>query len=376
VGNSDTKNLLIVAGEPSGDKAAARVAKKILEQAPCRVFGVGGDQMESAGVELLSSIEGLTALGFAQSAKRFGRWARAWASIRNEVEQRTPQVALLVDTPETNLPLARILTEKGVRVVWYVGPQVWAWRKGRLGLLKERTDVVALVLPFEKQLYEEKGVNAAFVGHPILDEPPPKSKELVRGLLGIPPHRNLVAFLPGSRPGEVARHSGEMISAATGLLDKKINSIFAPLPNAMGEELSEAAKAAEMAVPPAGCSARDIIAASDAAIVASGTATLEAAVLGVPLAVVYVLDRLSWAAGRLLARVPYISLPNWVAGRRIVPELLQGDFTADSIVETATSLLSLGEKTRQKQELKRVAQSLGAPGAAERVAGLVLKRLG
>ncbi|MCP4677272.1 MAG: lipid-A-disaccharide synthase [Deltaproteobacteria bacterium] len=367
-------SLLVVAGEPSGDRAAARVIERVTRDGSLRPFGVGGDHLLRSGTELVAHIDGLTALGPTDTAGTLGRWTKAWTRIREEVSRRRPAVALLVDAPDVNLPLARVLTEAGVRVVFYVGPQVWAWRKGRLGLLRRRTDIVALILPFEKRLYDAVGVRSVFVGHPILDEPSPADSALTRLRLGISSNEHLVAYLPGSRPGEIARHGDVMVAAHARLADKGIRGVFAPAPGAASDRTTKSAEDAGLAICQDGVSTRDVLNAADAAIVASGTATLEAAIMGTPLAAVYRLDRLSWIVGRLLVKAPYISLPNWIAGRRIIPELLQDDVTPGALTTQALALLEPGVQLRQKKALSSIARSLGDPGAADRVASLVLER--
>ncbi len=369
-------SLLVVAGEPSGDRAGARVVERVTRDDSLRPFGVGGDHLLHCGTELVAHIDGLAALGPGDAAGTLGRWALAWARIRGEVQRRKPGAALLIDAPDVNLPLARVLTEAGVRVVFYVGPQVWAWRRARLGLLGRRTDVVALILPFEKQLYDAAGISSVFVGHPILDEPAPADSATTRSRLGISPGEPLIAYLPGSRPGEVARHGDVMIGAHTSLERRGIRGAFAPAPGVASDRTTRLAVDAGLAVCHDQVSTRDILNAADAAIVASGTATLEATVLGTPLAAVYRLDRLSWLAGRLLVKAPYISLPNWIAGRRIIPELLQNDVTEGALSAQVLALLEHGEQRRQKEALASVARSLGSPGAADRVAALVSERLG
>ncbi len=358
--------LIVVAGEPSGDRAAARVVERVTQQRACRVFGVGGDYLAGAGVDLIAHIDGLTGMGLGDAALRIGNWAGAWVGIREKVAQMKPRAALLVDNPEVNLPLARVLTNAGVRVVYYVGPQVWAWRRSRLSLLKKRAQVTALILPFEKPLYDGEGVEAVYVGHPILDEPTPKPSSVVRKQLGVPKEASMVALLPGSRPGEIARHTPAMHHAGMLLYEQGIHAVLASAPAGPSGPVNS--------LPP-DLDVRDLLGASDAALVASGTATLEAASANVPLAVVYRVGPLTWAVGKRLVKVPYIGLPNWIAGQKIVPELLQNQVTGPILYANAICLLDPKEQRRQRYELARVAKALGKPGVSNRVAALVLKQL-
>jgi lipid-A-disaccharide synthase len=350
--------ILVVVGEPSGDRMAARVVERVEKKWPNRCFGLGGDRLAETGMELLAHIDPLTALGIGDVALRLNRWIRIWADIRSKIIESPPRVALLVDSPDINLPLARILTAAGTKVVYYVGPQVWAWRKHRLAQLKVRADVTALILPFEHSIYRAHGVPSVFVGHPLLDEPPPVPGHAVRRKLGLDARTPLVALLPGSRPGEIRRHMDAMTKAGRALTKKGIRTVIAPY----GTKV-------------AGLTARDLLGAAEAAIVTSGTATLEAAIFGTPLAVVYRTGPVSALWARHLVKPPYIGLPNWVAGRKIVPEIVQGAFTGEALFEQAMALLQPSEQARQRRELGKVRDLLGGPGAADRVAALVLRRL-
>jgi lipid-A-disaccharide synthase len=369
------RELLVVAGEPSGDRAAARVIDA-LGDAVDGVFGVGGDRLERSGVELRAHIRELTALGLGDSLRRLGGWARTWSRVRSACGERRPNAALLVDNPEFNLPLARVLSAAGIRVVYYIGPQVWAWRPGRLGLLGERTDVVALVLPFERSLYDRAGVRAVFVGHPVLDEAPAVSRDLVREQIGAAPGVPVVALLPGSRRAEIAALARPMIDAGAELAAAgAARPVLAPAPGALPGDLAERAQQLGVGVLPSSLVARDLLGAADAALVTSGTATLEAAVEGVPLAVVYRIGRLSWWVGRLMVDVEHVGLPNLVAGQGVVPELLQEAVNGPALAEAARRLLDPQEQLRQREVLATVRERLGRPGAAQRVADLVRERL-
>ena len=363
--------LFVAVGEPSGDRAAARVVERLSARRSLYAFGIGGDMMSGAGVDLVAHIGRLTALGPLHGARRLASWAAAWAAAREAVKRIRPSVALLVDSPEINLPLARALSSSGIRVVYYIGPQVWAWRPGRLDLLRGRANIVALILPFEKPMYDAAGVRAVFVGHPIMDEQKPLHPNEVRGRLGIEADQKLVALLPGSRETEVSNLSGPMIDAAVRIASEGVRTVFAPAHGVEQAGASDRARLAGCAVPAPDLGARDILAAADSALVASGTATLEAAVSGTPMAVIYRIDRLSWLVARLLVHAPYIGLPNWISGSRIVPEVLQDQVNGASLAAQALDLLEPPERDRQMSELSRVAQALGSPGAAEKVAALV-----
>lgn len=375
VGSSNNFPLLVVAGEPSGDRAASRVVAEISSRHPCEPFGIGGPHSAAAGVALEADIDHLVALGIGESLRRMKAWLEAWTRVRQAVDRRRPKVALLVDAPEVNLPLARVLTAQGIKVVFYIGPQVWAWRPGRLNLLRERTDIVALVLPFEKPIYDQAGVAAVFVGHPILDQTELPPSHEVRQRLGLAPDERVVALLPGSRPGEVRRLAGPMLDAAVVLHRQGVRTVFAPAPGEHTAAIRRRAATAGCLVPAAGLGARQVLYGADGALVASGTATLEAAIAGTPLAVVYRTDRVSALLARYWLHLPQVGLPNWIAGERVIPELLQEEVTGAELARQALELLHPDEAKRQRAVLATIARALGKPGAALRVAELVLERL-
>lgn len=363
--------LLVVAGERSSDRLAARALAALGGDPGFAAFGIGGDELEAGGAALVAHVRDLAAIGPGAVAERLPAWISAWAALRAEIGRRRPALALLVDAPEVNLPLARILKGSGARVLQYVGPQVWAWRRRRLRLLASRTDHVALVLPFEKALYDAAGVRASYVGHPLLDEPPPAPRAAVRAALGETGDAPLVALLPGSRRAEVREHAGPMIGAARDLLAGGIACAFAPAPDAATPRIMDLAAEAGCRVPPPGITARDVLAAADAAIVASGTATLEAALSGTPLVAVYRLDPIGSLVARAALRIPWVSLPNWIAGRAVVPELLLGEATADRIARAARDLLEPATASSVRRDLALVRDRLGPPGASLRVARLL-----
>ncbi|MFO8073976.1 MAG: lipid-A-disaccharide synthase [Polyangia bacterium] len=367
--------VLVVACEPSADRAAARAVDALRADGPLEAFGVGGPALSAAGVELLARMEDLAAIGLGDVAARLGRWSRVWVGLREAARSRRPRVALLVDSPELNLPLARVLRAEGTAVVQYVGPQVWAWRRRRLELLRERTNAVALVLPFEKPLYDAAGVAAQHVGHPLLDEPPAIGRGEVRRRLKVGDAARLVALLPGSRESELRRLAGPLLDAAFRLENSGVRTLFAPPPGAEKPWSGEIERTG-CATPSADLRARDLLAASDAALVASGTATLEAALEGTPLAAVYRLGTLSWLAAGALVRVPYVALPSWILGRRAVPEFLQREVDGPSLARAALDLLDPARSRAQREDLAKVRRRLGGSGAARRVARLVRRVAG
>jgi lipid-A-disaccharide synthase len=364
--------LLVSAGEPSGDRAAARVVAALVDEGVNRFFGIGGTLMEARGVELISNIASMAALGIADSLRNLGRWANAWIALRERVIVDRPAAALLVDAPEFHLPLARVLSSSGIPVIWYIGPQIWAWRQDRLLLLKERTDAVALILPFEKPFYDKAGVCAEFVGHPLLDESPPKQRDTVRQSLGISSETRMIALLPGSRPAEISRHLSILTAVAQLLVKKGVTPIIAP-----GGAFAFAHRSAadrNLFLPPS-LTARDLLSASDAALTASGTVTLEAALLGVPQATFYRTDPVSYLIGKHLLSLPYISLPNWILGQKVFPEILQYNVTKENLLWEAMRLLDPNVAASQREYLQKITSLMGGPGSCSKVAAMVLNYL-
>lgn len=371
---NENQTMVVVAGEPSGDMIAGQVVQAIQRRlGSVRFVGIGGDQMKKHGVLLAAHISNLSALGPTESVKVFPRWLDAWAQLRMLCKESNPLVAVLVDCPEVNLRLARALKADGVKVLQFMGPKVWAWRENRLGVLKARTDMVALGFAFEKKMYDAWGVNATFVGHPLLDVPCPPKRAEVRKFLHAPAHAKVVALLPGSRKSELKHHAEVMIETGIRLLKDGVIPVFAPFFQAASPQLLQ--KAATL-----GCvvwkrSVNELLCAADAVLVASGTATLEAALANVPMAIVYKMDVLNYMVARKLLDIPYVGLPNWIAGEKIVPELLQDAVTPQSLYQQALALLETGETKRQQTALAKVVQQMGSPGVADRAAQLAAELL-
>jgi lipid-A-disaccharide synthase len=366
--------IAVVAGEPSGDNAAAQVMKQS-SLSSCRFFGIGGDAMAQTGCELTNHIRQLTALGIAESASRMISWLRAMARFRQTCFERRPDVALLVDCPDVNLPLARALKQDGVKVVQYIGPKVWAWRAHRLNLLRERTDHTALILPFELPLYEAARVRASYVGHPVLDLPLPAPVEQTLKQLHLGNRIKIAALLPGSRRSEIRNIAPTLIETAFALRHQGLVPVIAPGGEGLSEALAHHAHHAGVLVWPASQPLGDLLAASRVAVAASGTVTLEVARAGVPMVIVYRMDRLSYALGKRLLKVSHVGLPNLIMGEEIVPELLQDRFTANAVVAGVTTLVQTTAGARQIDALGEVMTRLGPEGTAGRVAKLLISQV-
>jgi len=367
--------VLVVAGEASGDRIAALVARALAAHG-VRCAGVGGAACRAAGVETFADTRELSAMGLADVAARLPVLAGALLRLAERVRRAPPRAALLVNFTELNQHLGRALRARGTRVLWCVAPQVWAWRPGRLQALRGATDRLAVILPFEQALWRDAGYDAVYVGHPSVGGSAPAPAP--------PSPRRALAILPGSRAGEIARLAAPLTEAGASLLASgAVTSacvLVAPgLASPSRLHLAMLARRAglPLADAPAEGGATSLLAGFDASLCASGTASLEAALAGASPVVAYRLDRLAYAVARRLVRTPHIALPNVLLGRRAFPELVQGEVTPARLAASALPLLA------DRPASLRLAAELGAilapPSPApfgDRVAELMLPWLG
>lgn len=373
------KKVLVVAGETSGDHHAAMVIRELKRLDPeIEVAGIGGDELAAAGMTLLLHCRDLAVLGLAEVVAKLGHVFRAYRTLRRELAVQ-PALLMLVDYPEFNLRIAACGRRHHVPVLYYISPQLWAWRRGRARRIARLVDRMAVIFPFEVQFYESHGLDARFVGHPLLDqhiERLPRQDAL--RLLGLEDRSPIIGLLPGSRIAEVERLFEPMLGAAALLRAHYPGAQFIvqraqSIPHGM-----LAAKAAATNVP-----VRIVdgdfyraVGVCDLALVASGTATLQTALLHKPMVILYRVSALTYWAGRLLIRIPWIGLANIVAGRQIVPELIQGDVTPERIAAEACHMLDDPDRMRAiAAELGAVAARLGEPGAARRVAQMACEMI-
>jgi lipid-A-disaccharide synthase len=363
--------LLVVAGEASGDLHGARLLAALGRRLPgLEVFGLGSDEMRAAGLESIADSREISVVGLVVVLSILPRAREIFQSLLSEAERRRPRAALLIDFPDFNLRLARELAWRGIPVVYYVSPQIWAWRRGRVRTIAECVRKMLVLFAFEAEFYRAHGVAAVHVGHPLVDEVPELPQAWATEPVGRPVDRFRISLLPGSRRSELAALLPAMAGAAKRLgeaLPIEVRLIRAPSLGA--EEVARAAASAGLEAEIVAEDRFQAIADSHLALCASGTATLETGLLGTPMIVLYRLAPLTYRLAKLLVDVPHFSLVNLVLERRAVPELLQREAEPGRIAEVARELLSDRRAIRrQRAELSELRGRLGAPGASERAA--------
>ena len=371
---------MIVAGERSGDLYGAELALALRKRLPApRLFGCGGEAMRGAGVDTVVDAHQLTMIGITEVIGGLPRAYRAFHALLAEVDKRAPQLAVLIDFPDLNLRLAKQLRKRGIRIVYFVSPQVWAWRKGRLKELKARIDKMLCIFDFEEAIYREAGIPVQYVGHPLVDLVRPRlTREQFLRELDLDPAAATVALLPGSREKEVRNILPTMLEAAQRLSvshQAQFVVALAPTLDARWLETTLLRPSTGIAtVRVASHATYDALQHCEVAIVASGTATLEAALLARPMVVVYRVSRLTWGLGGLLVRVPFYSMVNILARRPLVPELIQRDFTPAKVAGRVEYLLDHPQaREEMAQGLRALKDCLGAGGAIGRAADTVVQ---
>jgi lipid-A-disaccharide synthase len=374
------RRVMIVAGEASGDLHGADLATQILARDPgCDLFGVAGERMRAAGVRALTRTEEIAGLGLAELASTIRKTLGVLRDLKAMVRRERPDLVILIDFAEFNMSLARVAKRAGVPVLYYITPQVWAWRRGRVARIIERTDRLAVVLPFEAELYAAAGSRVTFVGHPLLDRvAPAQDRAATLKRHGLPAHARLLALLPGSRRGEIRYLLSPMVEAARVLaVDHGLVPVIALAPTLTLAQLREEGRVNLDDIRVIEDDTYSIVAASELALAASGTATLETALLGCPMVVAYKMSPVTYALARMLVRgVDFIAMPNILAGGGIVPELIQGRVNVRNLVRAAENLMVEPLRTETRNALLALRARLGEPGAAARVAAIALEMMG
>jgi lipid-A-disaccharide synthase len=366
--------LLVSCGEPSGDLYAAELVRHLQPQlAGLDVYGLGGDRLQEQGASLRAHVKDLAVVGLVEVLTHLRRLRGVLHDLLAETDRRRPDAAVLVDYGGFNLRLAAALRRRGIPIVYYVSPQVWAWRRGRIRKIRRDVSRMLVIFPFEAALYEQAGVPVRFVGHPLVDlVAPAADRPAYLRAQGLDPDRPVLAVLPGSRPKEIAYNLPPLAGA--------VRQVHAARPDvqfllALAPSIEAAAVQAGFAGVPVALArggAHGVLGACTAAVVASGTATVEAALLDAPMVVVYRLSAATYHLGRHFVHVPHYAMVNLIAGERLAAELIQSDFTPARVAAEALRLLEdAGARRRMKEGLAEVRRRLGGPGASGRAAAEV-----
>ena len=368
--------ILISAGEASSDMYAARLATALQARTGARLFGMGGKRMAVAGVELIADYHQVAVVGISEVLHKIPTVVGVQRKIASEAARRRAALAILVDSPGTHLGVARRLKNNGIRVGYFIGPQLWAWRPGRVRVVKRLVERMVVIFPFEEEIYREAGVPVDFVGHPLVDvvKASMSRAEFARRY-GLDAGRPIVALLPGSRRGEIERHYPLIMEAIERLSQDvegrgPVQFVLAAAP-ALGTDLFAPYARPGVSVTRVEGATYDALGAADCAIVASGTATVEAALLATPMVVVYRVSPTSAFVLRRMLRSPFIAMVNLIAEGRVVPELIQDQFTPAAVEQEVRTLLeSAAARDEMKAGLAEVRVKLGPGGAIERAADI------
>lgn len=369
--------ILISAGEASGDIHAAAVtaALKKIDSA-IEVFGMGGDALRAAGGEVLFDIKDHGVMGFVEVIKKLPDLFKLRSDFARVMDERKPDCLVVVDYPGFNMKLAKVAHDKGIPVVSYIAPSAWAWNKGRAKNVAKIVDKVACIFPFEYDVYKEAGAPVEFVGHPLLDIVKPAwERTEAEAWVGKQPGHPLVLLMPGSRLMEIEKMLPNLLAGAK-LLKKQLPEVQFAMPRAGTiplELLQSKIKASGLEIKITEGHNYDLFSVADLALATSGTVTLEAALCGLPSVIVYRTSALNAFIARRVINIPNIGLPNIVAGRQILPELLQEDFTPANVAKTAVELLAPERRPQLEADLAFMKARLGEPGAVKRVAQLILR---
>ena len=362
--------LLLSAGEASGDMYAARLAKALQSRLNVQLFGMGGPQMREAGVEIITDYSEVAVVGITEIVRHLPSLLRAMDRIVKEAEVRKPALAILTDFPGFHLRLARKLQPRGIRNVYYVCPQFWAWRPWRANLVRRRFAKALCIFPFEAEFFRNAGVSTEFIGHPLVGEvSATKDRRSFCVGQGLDPARAIVTILPGSRAGELAHHLPVLQETVARIHAKRPAQFVIAAAHLKDVEFLRNGWPAGIPVHVVADETYNALAAADASIVSSGTATVEAALLNAPMVVVYRVSPVTAALAKPLVRTPFFAMANLIAERGVVPELVQDDFTPERVAaETLKILQDPNTRTAIKDGLAEVRKRLGPPGAVERAA--------
>ena len=356
---------------------AARLAMALRKRTGAHLFGMGGPKMREAGVDLVADASKIAVVGITEVIQKLPAVWRAWRKLEREAARRKPALAITVDSPGFNFGLARRLKKQGVRNVYFISPQIWAWRPGRMQWIQQRFERVLVIFPFEEEIYRKAGVKVDFVGHPLVDSVRAKmTREEFARRFGLDAAKPIVAVLPGSRRSEIRRSMPVIAEACRNVQSSSAQFVVALAGGIEREEIERYSRG-ELKLTAAEGFTYDALAAADCAIVSSGTATVEAALLGTPMVIVYRVSRMTAAIARKLVKTRMFGMVNLISGEQIAPELIQDAFTVDALETELRPLLESQEaREQQKRKLEGVRAKLGPAGAIERAAGIIAEMLG
>jgi len=363
--------VLMIAGETSGDLHGAGVVRALqARRSNVDVFGIGGDAMQREGMELLFHCSKLSFMGFSEVVRNVATILRVERTLLRQLEVRRPDVVVLIDYPGFNLRFAKKVKERGIKVLYYISPQVWAWNKGRVKAMRQLVDKMMVVFPFEEEIYRNEGINVEFVGHPIVERIGASCiRQAFFARNHLDPSKKLLGIFPGSRVQEVERILPIMLDAANELRSGRALQIAIGVAPNLGADLIRQHIPGDAQITLIENATYDLMQYSDAALVTSGTATLETGWFGTPMVVAYRTSPASFFIGRMLVDVPYIGLVNIVAGRKIVPELIQKELTKEAVAKEIAPLLDDPARAdAMRRELAIIKSRLGGPGASDKVA--------
>ena len=369
--------LLLSAGEASGDMYAARLATALRQRIDVQLFGMGGPQMRAAGVEIVMDYSEVAVVGITEILKHLPSLLQAMNRLVMEAVRRKPALAILTDFPGFHLRLARKLRPNGVQNVYYVCPQFWAWRPWRVNLIRRRFAKALCIFPFEKDFFSRAGVPTEFIGHPLVGAVvPTKDRKQFCEQHGLTPSRTVVTVLPGSRSAELLHHLPVLEEACARINGKVPAQFVVAAARPQDVDLLKTGWPSGLSLRVVEGETYNALAAADAAIVSSGTATVEATLLNVPAVVVYRVSPLTAKLAKPLVRTPYFAMVNLIAEKRVVPELVQDDFTPQAVAdETLRLLQDPNARNNQRAGLAEVRRRLGPPGAVERAADEIVSLL-
>ncbi|MBI4684293.1 MAG: lipid-A-disaccharide synthase [Nitrospirae bacterium] len=377
------KIVMIVTGESSGELYGALLAKALKIKCPdIHIIGIGGERMREAGVEIISGISG--AFGLSEAISAYKAVKKTFMLAVNAIKEFSPRVIVLIDYPDFNIRLARAAKKKGIKILYYVSPQVWAWRKGRVKTIAEVSDRIAVILPFEEKIYKDAGIQCEFVGHPVLDEIESlkQDRKDLKLSLGLNPEKPVLSLLPGSRHHELKSLLPVMLDVVRGFKaefrDYGFQFIIPVAPNTDIDRYQiHIRQLKDEGVIIKKENAINILSVADIAVIASGTATLQAAFLGIPMVVVYKVSPLTYFIGRIIVNVKYISLINLLSGREVVKELLQSHANAGNILYELKKIRKDREyKEHMTKQFRVVKDMFSGKNPSLRVAEMVCEMAG